>query len=112
MHDDIQKILTDLPALQQIANRPLAEQPLLAVVLAQAKALAELSTWARSAAQLAASVPAEAVPTAAEALGIPDEAVEVVPTGTERFTPEQVSRVLKRPPIEATPAPNGRAKHG
>lgn len=56
------KILSDLPTIQQIALRPQTQNPLLALILQQAQALAEIGNWAASAQQLAG---AEAGPPAA-----------------------------------------------
>jgi hypothetical protein len=53
------KITADLATVHQIALRPLARNPLLAVVLEQAAALQELATWAGAARQLVADGAAE-----------------------------------------------------
>lgn len=52
-------ILADLPNVRQLALRPLARIPLLAVVLEQARALDEIAGWAAASEQIAA---AEALP--------------------------------------------------
>lgn len=49
-----QKILADLATVHQIANRPHQQNPLIAVILQQGMALAEVSVWAQNAQQLLA----------------------------------------------------------
>lgn len=51
--ENVQKIVNDLPTVQQIALRPWQQNPLLATVLAQATALQEIAVWAAQAHQLA-----------------------------------------------------------
>ncbi len=45
------KILRDLPTIQQIATRPERSNPLLALILQQAQALSEIAGWAGAASQ-------------------------------------------------------------
>lgn len=54
MDDALQKILTDLPIIRQIAQRPQTQNPLLAVILAQAQALVEIAAWTTDVQALAA----------------------------------------------------------
>lgn len=49
--DPLKDILTDLPTIQRIAGRPQAQNPLLALILQQAEALAEIAGWAVAAQQ-------------------------------------------------------------
>lgn len=55
----IADILEDLPKIRQIAGQPMAQNPLLAVVLQQAQALAQIAQWTVDAEKvaLAASPP-------------------------------------------------------
>lgn len=61
MSDATQRILADLPAIRNIANGPLAQNPLLPLVLQQAMALSQIAKWTTDAeAGLATEQQAEA----------------------------------------------------
>lgn len=62
MTPELEQILADLPTIQKIARRPGFDNPLVAVLLAQAKALDAIASWAEEAARrgttAAARIPA------------------------------------------------------
>lgn len=90
MSDTTDRIVADLPKIQAIANRPLAQNPLLSVVLEQAMALAKISDWTGNAQQGLAverqgSAPAETeTPPAPRdgipSVGVPEDAVTLEPS--------------------------------
>lgn len=53
--EHLKKVMADLPVIQQIARRPHQQNPLLSLILAQARALAEIERWAADAQQQATS---------------------------------------------------------
>lgn len=63
MTDAMQRILADLPAIKKIADGPMAQNPLLPIVLQQALALAQISDWSANAQK---GVADEKAPPAAE----------------------------------------------
>lgn len=46
--EHVQNILTDLPTVRAISQRPQAQNPLLGLLLAQAQSLAEIEQWTRN----------------------------------------------------------------
>ena len=89
----IDRILSDLPKIQATADSAMQQNPLLSIVLQQAMALAKISEWTINAQQGVAAEqqtakPAETapvpdtIPSVAEVLGVPEDAVELVPAGT------------------------------
>lgn len=64
MTDFLDNVRGDLAVLRRIAARPAAENPLLALILAQAQSLAEIGQWA---ANVEAGWPSAAVGNADEA---------------------------------------------
>lgn len=68
-NDPMQDILADLPKIQAIADGPMRANPLLAMLLQQAGALAQISAWAQNA-QAGVNAPKTEEPPSA-----PDDAV-------------------------------------
>lgn len=83
MTDPIRTILGDLPTIGRIARRPRQQYPLLELVLAQARALEEIATWAESAERLAS---------AQEPLDVPDSGEVAAATKVADMPPEPTAR--------------------